>query len=159
MISDILTGFTDVSLGINESLGLKPKVEYSHSSTASTASSEAGDLSELETASEGGQAETRKSQDDRLAPPEAINKKSRTKKGFKRLGAMPFKATADLTASLAQGLHNAPKLYGDKTVRPPEKITGWQSGLKAAGKVRQPKFCRTNGAYSLLLIGARPRGL
>jgi hypothetical protein len=50
---------------------------------------------------------------------------------------MPFKTTPDFTASLAQGLHNAPKLYGDKTARPPEKITRWQSGLKAAGKVRR----------------------
>jgi len=47
---------------------------------------------------------------------------------------MSFKTTTELTAGLAQGLHNAPKLYGDKTVRPPEKITGWQSGLKTAGK-------------------------
>jgi hypothetical protein len=94
-------------------------------------------LSEVDAASEGGgEGEILKSQHgDRLAPPKKISKKSRTKKGFMRLGAMPFKSTTDLTASLAQGLHNVPKLYGDKTVRTPEKITGWQSGLKAAGKV------------------------
>lgn len=37
---------------------------------------------------------------------------------------------------LARGFHNAPKLYGDDTVRPQEKVTDFQSGLKAAGKVR-----------------------
>lgn len=30
-------------------------------------------------------------------------------------------------------MHNIPRLYGDKTVRPNEKVTGIQSGLKAAG--------------------------
>jgi hypothetical protein len=40
----------------------------------------------------------------------------------------------DFTLGLAQGFHNAPKLYGDDTVRDPENITGFHSGLKAAGK-------------------------
>ena len=40
----------------------------------------------------------------------------------------------DFTLSLAQGFHNAPKLYGDTTVRKAEKITDLQSGLKAAGR-------------------------
>lgn len=39
----------------------------------------------------------------------------------------------DFTLGLAQGFHNAPKLYGDE-VRPTGKVTGFQSGLKAAGK-------------------------
>lgn len=39
----------------------------------------------------------------------------------------------DFSLSLAQGFHNAPKLYGDD-VRPTQKITGFGSGLKAAGK-------------------------
>lgn len=37
--------------------------------------------------------------------------------------------------ALALGFHNAPRLYGDKTVRPaPQKITGFRTGVKAAGK-------------------------
>ncbi|KAI9837038.1 MAG: hypothetical protein M1819_000687 [Sarea resinae] len=40
----------------------------------------------------------------------------------------------DFTLSLARGFHNAPRLYGDESVRAPEKITGFHSGLKAAGK-------------------------
>lgn len=39
--------------------------------------------------------------------------------------------------SLAKGFHNAPKLYGDSTVRQADKITDFQSGLKAAGKVSE----------------------
>lgn len=42
-------------------------------------------------------------------------------------------APMDFTLSLAQGFHNAPKLYGDE-VRPTQRVTGFQSGLKAAGK-------------------------
>ena len=40
----------------------------------------------------------------------------------------------DFTLGIARGFHNAPKLYGDDTVRPQEKVTDLQSGLKAAGK-------------------------
>jgi hypothetical protein len=40
----------------------------------------------------------------------------------------------DLSTAVAQGFHNAPRLYGDTTVRRPTRITGMHSGLKAAGK-------------------------
>ncbi|KAF8427007.1 hypothetical protein EV426DRAFT_529927 [Tirmania nivea] len=39
----------------------------------------------------------------------------------------------DISLALAQGFHNAPRLYGDK-VRRPHRITGIHSGLRAAGK-------------------------
>lgn len=39
----------------------------------------------------------------------------------------------DLSLAIAQGFHNAPRLYGDSTVRTPPRISGIQSGLKAAG--------------------------
>lgn len=39
----------------------------------------------------------------------------------------------DVFLALAQGFHNAPRLYGD-TVRRPNRITGLHSGLRAAGK-------------------------
>ncbi|KAI9888442.1 MAG: hypothetical protein M1814_006921 [Vezdaea aestivalis] len=41
-------------------------------------------------------------------------------------------APLDLIVALAQGLHNAPRLYGDKTIRKPTRITGISSGLRAA---------------------------
>lgn len=40
----------------------------------------------------------------------------------------------DLSLAIAQGFHNAPRLYGDTTVRTPVRITGIQSGLRAAGE-------------------------
>lgn len=39
----------------------------------------------------------------------------------------------DLSLAIAQGFHNAPRLYGDSTVRTPVRVSGIQSGLKAAG--------------------------
>ncbi|KAL2443709.1 Sterol 3-beta-glucosyltransferase UGT80B1 [Exophiala dermatitidis] len=45
-----------------------------------------------------------------------------------------MKSPLDFTLSLAKGFHNAPKLYGDDTVRRNEKIVDFQSGLRVAGK-------------------------
>lgn len=61
----------------------------------------------------------------------------RSGKGAQRIVAAGMKSPMDFTLGLARGFHNAPKLYGDDTVRPQEKVTDLQSGLKAAGKVRK----------------------
>ncbi|EOO01349.1 putative udp- transferase protein [Phaeoacremonium minimum UCRPA7] len=42
------------------------------------------------------------------------------------------KAPVDLSLAVAQGFHNAPRLYGDDTVRRPPRVTGIKSGLHAA---------------------------
>ena len=55
-------------------------------------------------------------------------------KGVSRIVGAGLKSPMDFTLGLARGFHNAPKLYGDDTVRPSEKVTDFQSGLKAAGK-------------------------
>ncbi|KAL9590136.1 MAG: hypothetical protein Q9203_001075 [Teloschistes exilis] len=57
-------------------------------------------------------------------------------KGLGRIVGAGLKSPLDFTLGLARGFHNAPKLYGDESVRQPDKVTGIQSGLKAAGKVR-----------------------
>ena len=56
-------------------------------------------------------------------------------KGAQRIVAAGMKSPMDFTLGIARGFHNAPKLYGDDTVRPQEKVSDLQSGLKAAGKV------------------------
>jgi len=58
-----------------------------------------------------------------------------TGKGISRIVGAGLKSPMDFSLGLARGFHNAPKLYGDDTVRPQEKVTDLQSGLKAAGKV------------------------
>ncbi|KAK4123148.1 glycosyltransferase family 1 protein [Parathielavia appendiculata] len=47
-------------------------------------------------------------------------------------GKALVKTPVDLALALAQGFHNAGRLYGDKTVRRPTRITGIRSGLRAA---------------------------
>ncbi|EDN98665.1 hypothetical protein SS1G_13524 [Sclerotinia sclerotiorum 1980 UF-70] len=54
--------------------------------------------------------------------------------GFGRTAEAVARAPMDLALALAQGFHNAPRLYGDTTVRRPTRITGMKSGLKAAGE-------------------------
>lgn len=56
-------------------------------------------------------------------------------KSIKQIVGAGLKSPMDFTLSLARGFHNAPKLYGDESVRQADKVTGLQSGLKAAGKV------------------------
>lgn len=57
-----------------------------------------------------------------------------TGKGAWRFTEAGVKSPLDFTLALAKGFHNAPKLYGDDTVRKPEKITNLSSGIKAAGR-------------------------
>jgi len=65
----------------------------------------------------------------------------------------------DFTLSLAKGFHNAPKLYGDETVRKSEKIVDLQSGLKAAGKEFGYGFYDgITGLITQPLAGARKEG-
>ena len=56
-----------------------------------------------------------------------------TTTGFAKSGAAFAKLPMDLSLAIAQGFHNAPRLYGDSTVRTPPRISGIHSGLKAAG--------------------------
>lgn len=62
-------------------------------------------------------------------------------KGISRVVGAGIKSPMDFTLGLARGFHNAPKLYGDDTVRPQERVTGFQSGLRAAGKVCSLLLC------------------
>ena len=71
----------------------------------------------------------------------------RTGKGVGRIVGVGLKTPMDFTMSLARGFHNAPKLYGDESVRHTDKVTGIQSGLKAAGKVRLLDMGPCHSAY------------
>ncbi|KAA8906724.1 hypothetical protein FN846DRAFT_710716 [Sphaerosporella brunnea] len=56
-----------------------------------------------------------------------------TKKSLKRIVRSSVRAPLDVSLAVAQGFHNAPRLYGDE-VRRPQRITGFHSGMRAAGK-------------------------
>jgi hypothetical protein len=51
--------------------------------------------------------------------------------GLAHSGAAIAKAPMDFSLAVARGFHNAPRLYGDNTVRRPIRISGYKSGLKA----------------------------
>lgn len=70
-------------------------------------------------------------------PAERLDTIMHTGKGVQRIVGAGIKSPMDFSMNIARGFHNAPKLYGDETVRQHEKITDLQSGLKAAGKVSQ----------------------
>ncbi|KUJ24102.1 uncharacterized protein LY89DRAFT_12190 [Mollisia scopiformis] len=57
-------------------------------------------------------------------------------KGVSRIIGTGLRAPMDFTMNISRGFGNVPKLYGDESVRPVEKVDGVVSGLEAAGKVR-----------------------
>ncbi|KAL9087941.1 MAG: hypothetical protein Q9159_003383 [Coniocarpon cinnabarinum] len=57
-----------------------------------------------------------------------------TGKGAWKFTEAGVKSPLDFTLAMAKGFHNAPKLYGDETVRKSDKIVDLRTGLKAAGK-------------------------
>ena len=54
--------------------------------------------------------------------------------GVQRIVGAGFKSPMDFTMNLSKGFRNAPKLYGDDSVRKPEKVTDFKSGIRAAGR-------------------------
>ena len=64
----------------------------------------------------------------------AQNLATETGAGLAKTGGAIAKAPMDLSLALARGFHNAPRLYGDSTVRKPIRINGMKSGLRAAGR-------------------------
>jgi hypothetical protein len=51
--------------------------------------------------------------------------------GFRKTGHAIARFPMDLTLAITQGFHNAPRLYGDETVRRPPRVTGFHSGTRA----------------------------
>jgi hypothetical protein len=59
-----------------------------------------------------------------------------TSKGVGRVLLAGFRSPFEVMLMAARGFHNVPALYGDESVRPPERINGVVSGFEAMGKVR-----------------------
>jgi hypothetical protein len=55
-------------------------------------------------------------------------------KSIQNIVATGVKSPMNFCLGLARGFRNAPKLYNDETVRKPEKVTSFETGLKVAGK-------------------------
>ncbi|RYO97418.1 hypothetical protein DL763_002767 [Monosporascus cannonballus] len=79
--------------------------------------------------------------------------------GVGKSGRALAHAPIDLALALAQGFHNAPRLYGDDTVRTPTRVTGIKSGLRAArSEFIYGIYDRWTGLVRLPVRGARERG-
>lgn len=63
---------------------------------------------------------------------EMFDQASGTGEGVSRVIGAGLKSPMDFTLGLAKGFHNAPKLYGDDTVRKSEKVTDLRTGIRAA---------------------------
>lgn len=59
----------------------------------------------------------------------------RAAKGLGRIFKATARAPGTFAVAMAQGAHNAPRMWGDKTVRPQDKVTGVVSGVVAGCKV------------------------
>ncbi|KAI2631540.1 family 1 glycosyltransferase [Hypomontagnella submonticulosa] len=57
-----------------------------------------------------------------------------TSKGFGRIVKAAIESPMEISVSITKGFHNVPKLWGDETVRPQEKVSDLKSGVKAIGK-------------------------
>lgn len=57
-----------------------------------------------------------------------------TSKGFGRFAKALVQSPMELSVSITKGFHNVPRLYGDDTVRPQQRVSDFRSGVKAAGK-------------------------
>jgi hypothetical protein len=57
-----------------------------------------------------------------------------TSKGIGRFAKALVQSPMEISLSLTKGLHNAPKMWGDDTVRPQERVSDLKSGFKAVGK-------------------------
>ncbi|KAK0621464.1 hypothetical protein B0T17DRAFT_641340 [Bombardia bombarda] len=81
-------------------------------------------------------------------------------KGAAKTATALARAPVDLSLALAQGFHNAPRLYGDDTVRRPTRVTGIKSGLRAAGhEFVFGIYDGWTGVVRLPVRGARDGGL
>lgn len=56
-------------------------------------------------------------------------------KGIGKASVTAVRAPIDVAFAFTQGLHNAPKLWGDPYVELPETVEGIPTGLTAASKV------------------------
>lgn len=72
----------------------------------------------------------------------------RAAKGLYQITKAAARSPMTFTVAMAQGAHNAPRMWGDRTVRPQPKVTGLGTGLMAGCKVS----CLLNAHILLLEI-------
>ncbi|KAH9216546.1 putative glucosyl/glucuronosyl transferase [Leptodontidium sp. 2 PMI_412] len=56
------------------------------------------------------------------------------RKGIGRIATAALQSPMDTSIRITEGFHNAPKLWGDETVRPQQQVSDIKSGARAIGK-------------------------
>lgn len=89
-----------------------------------------------------------------LASKFALEKASGSRNSAARILVASAKFPMDFALHIAKGFHNAPKLYGDDTVRSFQKIVGLKTGLKTSGRVLYSFYTLAiaNGSRNLFLV-------
>jgi UDP:flavonoid glycosyltransferase YjiC (YdhE family) len=101
-----------------------------HSSSMSSALK--GQLKDAKSRSRSGSRSRPESQPG--AQPDYAETAMDTTKGVGRILGAGFKSPLDFSMAVTKGFHNAPKLYGDDTVRKTDQVTDFKSGQKVAWK-------------------------
>ncbi|KAK4140289.1 glycosyltransferase [Dichotomopilus funicola] len=97
--------------------------------------------------------------EDSSATAENIDMALAAGRGVGRIVGAGFKVYTNTCLGLARGFRNAPKLYNDDTVRPPEKVTGLVSGMRIAGKeLGLGLYDGTSGLFTQPWRGAEKEG-
>jgi hypothetical protein len=63
-----------------------------------------------------------------------MRQSAHTSKGIGRFAKALVQSPMELSVGITRGFHNTPKLWGDDTVRPQERVSDFKSGMKAVGK-------------------------
>ncbi|KAG9661509.1 hypothetical protein KCU95_g4576, partial [Aureobasidium melanogenum] len=84
----------------------------------------------------------------------------RTAKGFGRIFQATARAPMKFTVAMAEGAHNAPRLWGDRSVRKPVKVTGIMSGISAGcQELLLGTYDGITGLMTLPVRGAKEQGM
>jgi UDP:flavonoid glycosyltransferase YjiC (YdhE family) len=80
--------------------------------------------------------------------------------GFRKTGGAIARFPMNFSLALTQGFHNAPRLYGDETVRRPPRVTGFHSGLRAGrDELLYGVMDGVSGLVTQPIRGAKQRGV
>lgn len=115
----------------DSTLGLAPST-----SAASAHSETSGDSTRRPATSKRGPSDTSTAHARAASPnmDENIERALGAGKSINNIVTTGVKSPMNFCLGLARGFRNAPKLYNDDTVRKPEKVTSFESGLRVAGK-------------------------
>ncbi|KAH8805477.1 hypothetical protein F5884DRAFT_708908 [Xylogone sp. PMI_703] len=81
-------------------------------------------------------------------------------KGLGRIASIGLKTPVEFTMGITNGFRNAPKLYGDDNIRPPQKVTDFNSGVAAATKeLGYSVYDGVTGIFTQPVNGARKEGV